>query len=57
MSKMSPKKRAKKDKEPGAPQVVKITIPSDKQNWDRDLPKEHGKYFYCRRAGSCGKCL
>ena len=42
----NPKKKARKDKDQPKPQVVKITLPSDRQNWDRDLPIEHGKFVY-----------
>ena len=42
----NPKKKAKKDKDQPKPQVVKITLPSDRQNWDRNLPAEHGKFVY-----------
>ena len=38
---MPPKKKPK----PAAPQVVKITYPSDKQHWGRNLPVEHGKFL------------
>ena len=36
---MPPKKKTKKEKEPVR---VTITLPSDKQHWDRNLPNEHG---------------
>ena len=38
---MPPKKKAKKE----IPKVqkVKITIPSDKQHWGRNLPEDHGE--------------
>ena len=42
----NPKKKARKDKDQPKPQVVKITLPSDRQNWDRNLPAEHGKFVY-----------
>ena len=42
--KMPPKKKAKK--ESPAVQKVKITIPSDKQHWGRNLPEEHGELAF-----------
>ena len=33
----NPKKKARKDKDQPKPQVVKITLPSDRQNWDRNV--------------------
>ena len=38
---MPPKKKVKKETPKG--QKVKITIPSDKQHWGRNLPEEHGE--------------
>ena len=42
-SAMPPKKKSKKDTEKVQPTRVTITLPSDEENWEKNLPDQHGK--------------